>query len=125
MRSYIDKEPEKGLVVKIISQNHKYYGHEAVIRYETPKKYYVRIIGATRPLHDRFIEFRNGKLNGTKGSEILMFINKDLVKLTNKKTNMKSSHDCDACNLLTKYKDMTKSQIETKIGEKIIGSRIY
>ena len=111
-------EVEYGFIVKIVHPNHKYFGDDAVIVHETPKKYYVRLLYKTLPLMQQFIEFQNGKLNGTRSCDILFYIAKEFVKVSKRRTvAMPREYDdeCDPGKLLQRYKGMTHEQIEQRI----------
>jgi len=111
----------EGQVVKIISSRHKYFGEEAVIQWSSSKMYMIRLLHKKKPLFTRFLMNRN-KLQGTLSSQIAFYIKMSSVKvIKGKKANPQTNTwQKETSNLIRDYGGMTKTEIERKIGHKLV-----
>ena len=110
-----------GKVVKIISKQHKYFGHEAVVLMRTPKMFFVRLVDLEKPIYSRFTISRN-KISSVSSPYIFMYIKPSSVqeiKGKNIKANPNDWHK-ETLMILDKYGNMSVQDVEKKIGHKLV-----
>lgn len=106
-------------VVRVIGKTHKYRGEEAVIQYETPKMYHIRLLDKKKPLWERFGFCKDGKVCSTSSDQITMYISKTGVEPIpgRKAPTLLNKWQDETGNLLAKYRGKTKAQVQSMIGQ--------
>lgn len=106
-------------VVEIIGKNHKYKGEKAVIQFNRPKTYIVRLIDREKSRMEQFgFSGKTHELMVVYSKYITFSISKTNVKIIPGKfaPTLINKWQDDAIYLLNKHRNMTKNQLEKIYG---------